>query len=428
MRSHGAKRFYAKQLAPNDNSKNQVYLGGDFSALNIIPHGDIATNEKSISGSKRDRLYAPVSFSWINEDGIHDAPSSKLILYPKYPEVRMSGFLKGCKKAPSKIMASRNTGRILFIGVSGGGQIFGFASEAHDEITIELLSQKNWESNGVFIEIPPNIEKSYNTKSLLIEKLREIHSKQWIVSKKMNSDGKILPYKARNGGGYTLEAELGIAPNSYSEPDYLGWEIKQYGVKDFINYRAKSPVTLMTPEPTGGIYKSDGIEKFLERFGYPDRNGKKGRINFGGIYSCAKSNYHPSTGLKLVIDGYDPESRVITKANGNISLISVNGEVAAQWDFGGIMNHWGRKHSQAAYIPSIYGEPPPMYQFGSAILVCEFTNFFLFLQALSTGVVYYDPAIKMESSSSTTKRRSQFRIKQKDLISMYKQSEIVHLD
>ena len=35
MRHHGATRIYAKNLAPNDNSKNQVYLGGDFSALTL---------------------------------------------------------------------------------------------------------------------------------------------------------------------------------------------------------------------------------------------------------------------------------------------------------------------------------------------------------------------------------------------------------
>ncbi len=40
----------------------------------------------------------------------------------------------------------------------------------------------------------------------------------------IKSDGSITPYLARNGGGYTLEAELGILPNSYSEPDLLGWE------------------------------------------------------------------------------------------------------------------------------------------------------------------------------------------------------------
>ena len=41
MRDAGATKFYAKLLAPNDNSKNQPYLSKDFSALNIIPFGDI---------------------------------------------------------------------------------------------------------------------------------------------------------------------------------------------------------------------------------------------------------------------------------------------------------------------------------------------------------------------------------------------------
>jgi len=31
-------------------------------------------------------------------------------------------------------------------------------------------------------------------------------------------------------GGYTLEAELGIIPNGKAEPDYLGYEVKQYSV------------------------------------------------------------------------------------------------------------------------------------------------------------------------------------------------------
>ncbi|NBB79254.1 MAG: hypothetical protein GVY36_07375 [Verrucomicrobia bacterium] len=38
MNLHGAKKIFAKELAPNDNSKNQVYFGEDFSALQIIPH------------------------------------------------------------------------------------------------------------------------------------------------------------------------------------------------------------------------------------------------------------------------------------------------------------------------------------------------------------------------------------------------------
>ncbi|WP_425294886.1 MvaI/BcnI family restriction endonuclease [Neomesorhizobium albiziae] len=44
-----------------------------------------------------------------------------------------------------------------------------------------------------------------------------------------------------------------MSPNGYAEPDFVGWEVKQYGVNNFTAYRAESPVTLMTPEPTGGF-------------------------------------------------------------------------------------------------------------------------------------------------------------------------------
>ena len=54
----------------------------------------------------------------------------------------------------------------------------------------------------------------------------DIHELGWIESKRLNSDGKAISYRAPNGGGYTLEAELGIVPNGVSEPDYLGWEVK----------------------------------------------------------------------------------------------------------------------------------------------------------------------------------------------------------
>ncbi len=37
----GVRRLVAKRLAENDNSKNQIYLGGGFEALNVLPFGDI---------------------------------------------------------------------------------------------------------------------------------------------------------------------------------------------------------------------------------------------------------------------------------------------------------------------------------------------------------------------------------------------------
>ena len=71
--------------------------------------------------------------------------------------------------------------------------------------------------------------------------------------------------------------ELGISPNGYADPDFMGWEVKQYGVSDFTSYRAKSPVTLMTPEPTGGLYRDEGVDAFLRRYGYADKSGKSTR-------------------------------------------------------------------------------------------------------------------------------------------------------
>jgi hypothetical protein len=52
---------------------------------------------------------------------------------------------------------------------------------------------------------------------------------------------------------------LGISPNGRSEPDYLGWELKAY---------SGSRITLMTPEPNGGLYGEKGVAEFLRTYGY----------------------------------------------------------------------------------------------------------------------------------------------------------------
>ncbi len=429
MASFGATRFYAKKLAPNDNSKNQVYLGGNFSALNIIPYRDIYTDGNTLAGSRRDRAKADVSFYWIDGNGKYKAPDAQLILYPKYPEVRMSGFLKGCKKAPSEIMRVRDEGRVLFLGITHDGEVLGYAAAQDDQLSKEVYANTAWEQAGVFLEIPPNADQKQDTKTQLLEALQRIYEKHWIMSQKLNADGVPQLYKARNGGGYTLEAELGIKPNGYAEPDYLGWEVKQYGVADFTKFCPKSPVTLMTPEPTGGLYKDQGITDFMHRFGYADKSGKEDRINFGGVYACNKS-YHKDTGLRLSLNGYDADSGKITDMDGGLTLLSRDDEVAALWGFTGIMKHWNRKHAQAAYMPSLFRTPPPEYSYGHKVLLCEETDFSLFLKAVASGVVYYDPAIKMENAASDKpqiKRRSQFRIKHSHLTDMYHRNETVVL-
>ncbi|SOC89935.1 MvaI/BcnI restriction endonuclease family protein [Ensifer adhaerens] len=429
MRQDGVVRIYAKKLAPNDNSKNQVYLGGDFSALNIIPHGDVETDDTDLAGSVRDRAKAPVRFRWIDENGQYEAPNAQLILYPKYPEVRMSGFLKGCKQAPAEVMRVRDEGRVLFLGMTHDGVVLAYAAGAGTPLANALHARAGLTPAGVFLQIPSEPEGT-SSRDRLLATLEAIYRKHWISSRKLGPDGIPYPYTARNGGGYTLEAELGIMPNGYAEPDFLGWEIKQYSVDDFARYKPKSPVTLLTPEPTGGYYRDQGVEAFVRRFGYADKSGKPDRINFGGVYACNKA-YHADTGLQMRMTGYDEATGKITDMTGGLALQDIHGEVAALWKFTNIIEHWSRKHAQAAYVPSLFRTPPPEYRYGPRIQLCEETDLTLFLQAVAAGVVYYDPAIKIEKAASAKpelKRRSQFRIRHEQLETMYHQTETVEFD
>src|SRR5438105_159624 len=111
----GCTQLYAKPLAENDNSKNQVYFGPDFEALNLFPNTGIVAD----SSAKNPIFKAKLHFGWLLPNAqVAEAPGAQLILYPQYPEVRFSGFLKGCASPPSDLMAGRLRGRVLFLGVT----------------------------------------------------------------------------------------------------------------------------------------------------------------------------------------------------------------------------------------------------------------------------------------------------------------------
>jgi hypothetical protein len=117
-------------------------LGGGFSALNVIPHGEILTDDRPLAGAKRGRPKAKVDFWWIDDAGIYRAPDAQLILYPDYPEVRMSGFLKKCPSAPSAIMTVRDEGRVLFFGVMVGGRVIGYAAPPDHPVALEFNARQ----------------------------------------------------------------------------------------------------------------------------------------------------------------------------------------------------------------------------------------------------------------------------------------------
>lgn len=439
FRNLGATNLYIKQLAPNDNSKNQPYFGSHLTDLPFIPTQDLvpsATKSNKSKNPKRQIKYqASVDLSWVDAEGqTYDAPHAKLIYYPQYPEVRFSGFLKGSKVDASKWMApdkqGRSLGRWLLLGVTADQKIYSYLVTPECALSQELAATGFVEISNVFGQI--DIAKSgiTNTRTALLSKLLEIHKIGWIAGQRLKADKTIIPYRAQNGGGYTLESLLGIVPNGISEPDYLGWEVKQFGVSKFPRTGAK-PTTLLTPEPDGGFYKLQGAEDFVRNFGYPDISGIPDRINFGGRHLANK--LCKKTNLTLNIEGFDTSESKITDAAGAITLTNIENTITASWSFSKIMNHWKRKHSKAVYVPCLRKKSATghiEYHYGNDIELGIDTNFEMFLSAMTKGMIYYDPAIKLENASTDkaeTKRRNQFRVNHKNLNSLYKTLDFVDI-
>jgi hypothetical protein len=315
-------------------------------------------------------------------------------------------------------MTVRESGRFLFFGITAAGHILGFAASRNSALAKEAEALNLVPDTGVFSRIP--LERFTDDRHLLLTELSRIAGLGWINSKRLNSKGDLLPCEASNCGGYTLEAELGIRPNGFADPDFHGWEIKQHAVTKLSNPASGGPITLMTPEPTGGIYVDKGIKEFIKRYGYPDRTVAD-RRNFGGIHNTLR--VCAATSLTLTLEGYDAAKKKITDFSKGISLIGTKGETAATWHYKDLLSHWTRKHALAAYVPSISRKDPVnQYQYGNRVRLAEGTEFSLFLNGVATGAVYYDPGIKIVDVSSAhpvVKKRSQFRIRSASIPLLY---------
>ncbi|MGE0383007.1 MAG: MvaI/BcnI family restriction endonuclease [Hyphomicrobium sp.] len=413
-----------KPLAPNDNSKNQIYLGGDLSVLNVIPSQKVVTatsSSRKPGESGRKILKARLLWSWLDAEGVaHPAPDVQLILYPQYPEVRLSGFLRGCDIELGQWLDPRRDGRLegrtLLMGVGPDAQVFAHLVLPGSVIDRQLAEITPLTRYEALSELP--FVGRDDTARLLAE-LRRIHKLGWITGKRLGTDHQLLPCNNQNCGGYTLEAELGISPNGLAEPDFLGWEVKSFTVRDFRKLQS-AIITLMTPEPDGGLYKDDGPEAFVRKFGYPDVGGQRDRLNFGGVHTFGNS--HPKTGLRIILTGYDSDDQKILDVNGGLALVSRD-QCAASWSFRKLINHWKRKHDKAAYLPNTAEVGPPRrYQYADSVQLGRSTQFERFLAAIITGKLYYDPGIKLEGASEQSpkiKRRNQFRIRARDLSSLY---------
>lgn len=407
----GATRIFCKHLSENDNTKQQIYLGGNFEVLSFFPFGQItAYSELSTPNFK-----APLIFFWVDIDSQEKANGAQLILYPKYPEVRLSGFLQGCKTAPSKYLQpipiaerDQKDGRFLIFGTTADGKTLAYlapeSSPLANEIAAKFLSVP---PDGLFLELTVPIGSNQN-KVLVMNALRDIQLRGFHGSCRRNKLGEIITYAALNGGGYTLEALLGIKPNSDAAPDYLGWEIKSF---------SKNKISLMTPEPKGGIYRDIGAKAFVERYGHESKNGSMYFTGLHRVGTVAKK-----TSLTMQVEGFDPANPKKMDVTGNVVLIDSQGIVVASWPFATLLLHWNKKHAYAAYVPYVTQKTPAAYKYINPVLMCEHTDFVRYLNALCNGSIIFDPGSKVTDANtphSTIQARSQFRINRADLHQLY---------
>ncbi len=415
---------YAKELSENDNSKQQIYLGPDFQSINQIPKGSIYTD---MSGTRQLVTYkADLDLYWLNEQfQPEQARRAKLIWYPKYPEVRLSGFLAGCNASPSSYMQPTNRiqGRVMFFGTdSQNFRVYCYLGIPESELARELR-ERDWDSiDGVLIDLINRVET--DPKSELLTKLKEIHDRGPINGCRMRADGEIVSYQAQNAGGLTLEAMLGIPANSSSEADFLGWEIKQFATTAFDKIRGKK-ITLFTSEPNIGSYHDD-FGRFMETYG-KTRPGTS-RYDFTGQHIAKFKT--PSTGLRMLIEGFDFEKNEILEATGKVVLLDQNDNIAAGWSFASLLDHWERKHENACYVPTLKLDNN-QYAFGNHVVLGIETSFLHFVTALNYGIIYYDPGNRVNISNgnlSSEKRRNQFRFSSSFLGGLYRNIEEVNLN
>lgn len=415
MRDCGATKFYCKHLAENDNSKQQVYLGGSFEILRQLPFQGVTASDTDV---KRQNFKAKIELYWLDELGrVCLAPGSQLILYPDYPEVRLSGFLRGSTLAPNEWMRptpkadrrfnNSTDGRAILFGVADD-RVFAFLALPGTAVADALYKDYPRQGDaGPLTEV--SVGRSTDTRAALLQTMAGIVGR-WHPSQRLNRSGTAVPYAARNGGGYTLEALLGIIPNGRSEPDFLGWELKAISGKK---------VTLMTPEPTGGFYRDQGVRTFVRKYGSIREDGAQ---YFTGLHRWGVEV--SKSGLTLKLAGFDSLNEKINVSSGGIQLWDRQGQLAAEWGYAGLIEHWARKHEAAAYVRyEMALGTVPVYRYHSPIMLGNGSTFDRFLKSIVSGRIVFDPGSKVDALGSV-KARSQFRIADKDLPHLYSRWEL----
>jgi hypothetical protein len=195
--------------------------------------------------------------------------------------------------------------------------------------------------------------------------------------------------------------------------------VKQFGVRWLVRPRSND-VSLFDTVPAGGEYRRLGVADFIRKYGH--HNPELRRFDFAGRHRVGHPP--PRTGAQLQVEGYDGEHM---DAEGSLAIVASGGEILMQWSFAKLMDHWGRKHAFAVYIPSenrdvmTHAGTVREYRYGQVVQLGAGTDFALFLDAVRSGTIKFDPGMHAPAitGEQNTKVRSLFRISSRDLSSLY---------
>lgn len=413
----GCVKILVKVLARNqDNEKNQIYLGKSLSLSSYLP-GKVRLRLPSSSKTKRlSRPGAPIvalemDFAWLwPNESPSQAPRASIIEYSQYPEVRLSGFLKGTFHGPDALRRERQDeygGRALVLGVASE-RIFGaVVTENMDPIAFkQACALPRWELEPLLqsLDLGLQQEGAVGDKGMLLHELRGL-ARQVHRPQVLRKSGQAVEYikGGRQAGGWTLEALLGVPMNSKSEPDKFGFEVKAVG---------GSRVSLITTEPDFGYRAEEGVAAYLQKFGRPAKTGL-GKLVFSGIHKCGQVNL--DSGAHLTIENWDFE-RGEPNGLGQPNIVLVHNktdEVISGWSFEKIGESWSKKHAGAVYVEtkqvrSKTGEVEG-YSFGPSSLFGLGTSALRLVTAIGRGDVFLDPGDTMAKGASPH-ARTQWRI------------------
>lgn len=438
LRSKGVSTVFVKPLAKNqDNEKNQIYIAAGSGSGVLDKFGQtlpLVIRKRGTSGSTKKRLSAAgesiwegaIRWHWLDRAGTaHRAEHTKAIFYFQFPEIRLSGFLRGTTWSPDAIRREKQDSygsRALVFGTGSDENVFALVvTSATDPNLFPILGLETHPRNPLLLTFRTNS----NSEEILLRDLKVIHEGRWHKSMRLKAVGvPAVEFRGTQGAGYTLEALLGIPSNPDKTPDRDGIEIKSFSTPK---------VSLITPTPDGGVQGIEGLMPFLERFGTRSTDDAE-LIHFNGSHRCGFRQ--EKTQLLLSVTGYDKTSGFHgTESDVVVALTNADGVVAASWSYVKLFESWNKKHAKAAYVssfrnPDVAGSLTPEYRFASTVYVCTGTSSRKLLDAILEGVVVYDPGDTSKSKKTgKPKPRPQWRLTNiKNLAVLYDKVEKHHFD